>query len=425
MTDVEQVSTTIQDRPLTHFHWSTLLSRRMWVLLILSFTSGLPYALAVTTLQAWYTDTGMTLIVIGSISLIGYPYLLKPLWAPLLDRFKPVGLGRRRGWIFIMQAGMCLSVLAMACINPIVHPWLLLVFGFILTVFSATQDSAIDAYRTELLRPEERGFGSTIYSVGYRIGLLVSGSLALVMVSWVGWQMVYWLMALCLFIPFVVTMFAPKTLITAPEPQTMRDAIINPVREFFTRPYAIWILIFIVIYKLCDAFANTMTTPFLLRELHFSLAVVGAVSKSVSLLAGLIGAFVAGLCYVRLGLYRSLLYFGIAQMLSNLAFMWLAIVGKNYEVMVISLFFENFCGGLSTVAFVALLTSLCDARYTATQFAGFTALSAVGRVNAGPQAALLIAHLGWIGFYFSTVLMGLPSLILLIWLNRKVYFDRM
>ncbi len=227
------------------------------------------------------------------------------------------------------------------------------------------------------------------------------------------------------FVPLIVTLFAPKTLVEVPPPQSMKQAIVDPVRELFRRPYVIWMLVFIVIYKLCDAFANTMTTPFLLRELHFSLATVGAVSKSVSLAGGLIGALVAGLFYVRLGLYRSLFYFGIAQIVSNIAFMWLAMVGKNYEVMVTALFLENFCGGLSTVGFVALLTSLCDPRYTATQFALFTALSAIGRVNAGPEAAIMVQNFGWIGFYFSTVLIGIPALLLLIWLNKRVQFDKM
>ena len=242
-------STQSDTRALTHFHWSALLSVRMWAILVLSFASGLPYALAVGTLQAWYTDTGMKLIVIGSISLIGYPYLLKPLWAPFLDRFRPVGLGRRRGWIFIMQVGMSLSVLAMASCSPLTHPWLLLMFGFLLATFSATQDSAIDAYRTEILRPEERGFGSTLYSVGYRVGLLVSGSLSLVLVAHLGWQLVYWLMALCIFVPLIVTLFAPKTLVEVPPPQSMKQAIVDPVRELFRRPYVIWMLVFIVIYK--------------------------------------------------------------------------------------------------------------------------------------------------------------------------------
>lgn len=413
------------DQALTHFHWAALLSRRMWVLLLLSFASGLPYALAVTTLQAWYTDTGMKLMVIGAISLVGYPYLLKPLWAPLLDRFAPVGLGRRRGWIFIMQVGMCLSILAISMGNPITHPWLLLLLGAALAAFSATQDSAIDAYRTEVLRPEERGFGATIYSVGYRIGLLVSGSLSLVLVKYIGWHYVYWSMALCIFVPMLITAFAPRPLVSAPKPKTMRDAILEPIWEFMRRPYAIGMLVFIVVYKLCDAYANAMTTPFVLRELHFSLTTFGAVGKSVSLTAGLTGAFIAGLCYVRLGLYRSLLYFGIAQIVSNLVYYWLAMVGKNFTVLVVSLFLENFCGGLSTVAFVALLTSLCDPRYTATQFAIFTALSSIGRVNAGPQAALMVEHLGWPGFYLMTVVIGIPSLLLLVWLRRRVDFDKL
>ena len=258
-------------------------------------------------------------------------------------------------------------------------------------------------------------------TIGYRMAMLVSGGLALIMAATIGWRMTYLIMAALIIIEVFVTFWAPEPEIAVTPPTTLAAAVINPLKEFLTRPAAIAILIFILLYKLSDALALALGTTFLIRGVGFDLVQVGTTYKTVAIGASLLGAFMGGLWMTRLGLYRSLMGFGILQGVSNLAFVVLAVVGKNYWLMVNVVFIENFCGGLGNVAFVALLMTLCDLRYSATQFALFSAFSAVARVFVGPLAALMVLRLGWADFYVVSCLMMLPSLVLLWWLRGEVH----
>ncbi len=399
-----------------------LANQRVMSILLLGFASGLPIALTISTLQAWYTETGVKLMTIGLLSLVGLPYTFKFLWAPFFDRFTPKWFGRRRGWIVLMQAGLAFSLAGMAILSPAKTPGLLAFAALMVAAFSASQDIAIDAYRTDLLHVEERGMGAAMNTVGYRLAILTSGALALILAAKLGFRVTYFIMAGLMAAEIFITIWAP-----APQemraPVSMAKAITEPLKEFFNRKNAVLLLIFIVIYKLCDAFALSLNTTFLLRGVGFSLIDVGTISKIVGMGAALLGSIVGGAWMFRLGLYKSLMYFGVAQILSNLTFAWLAIVGKSYTVMAITIFVENFAGGLSTVAFVAFLMSLCDKRFTATQYAVFSALSAVGRVFVGPEAALMVNYMGWVQFYIWTAVIGIPSLMVLWWLRNRVVFN--
>jgi PAT family beta-lactamase induction signal transducer AmpG len=397
-----------------------LFNRRLLVTLLLGFSSGLPIALCTSTLQAWLTVSGVSLMTIGFATLIGQPYVYKFIWAPAFDRYLPPLLGRRRGWIMLLQVGIALTLVWMALLDPKTHLVLLATLALLLAFLSSSQDINIDAYRTDLLLPEERGFGAAMVSGGYRVAMLVSGGLALVLAQLYGWRDTYIVMAGLMIVQVLATWWGPEPIIAAKPPATLAKAIVEPFKEFFNREAAIAILIFVVIYKLNDALALSLGSTFLLRGIGFNLADVGAIYKTVGITSGLLGAFAGGLWMRRLGLYRSLMFFGILQGLSNLAFMVLAMTGKNYFILVSAVFMENFCGGLASVVFLTFIMSLCNLRYTATQFAGLSALAAIGRVFVGPVAALMVKHMGWTEFYFWTAVIGIPSLVLLWWIRPHV-----
>lgn len=395
-------------------------NRRLGAIFLLSFASGLPLILISSTLQAWFTVSGVNLVAIGAMSLVGLPYIYKPLWAPVLDRFVPIKkLGRRRSWIVLMQLLLAAALAVLAFSNPRQEVMFVASIALVIAFFSASQDIAFDAYRTDVLHVKERGPGAALNTIGYRLAMLVGGALALVLAAYIGWRNTYLIMAALMLMEVVVTLLSPQVLQDYP-PKNFRQAIIEPFHEFLSRPKAWWILVFIVIYKLTDAFALSLNSTFLLRDLHFSLAQVGSISKTMNLSASIIGSAAAGFLVPYLGLYRSLFIFGFLQAASNLLFMWLAIVGKSVTLMAVVIFGEHFFGSLGTVAFVVLLMALCDHRYTATQFALLTALSAVGRVVIGPEAALVVNAVGWANFYFITFLIGIPALVLLWWLRGVV-----
>ena len=387
-------------------------------MLPLGFASGLPLALTAGTLQAWLTVTGVDLRTIGIVTLVGLPYTLKFLWSPLMDRFVPPWLGRRRGWMIATQLALIAGIAAMAVTGPADAIWALSVLAIAVAFLSASQDIAFDAYRADVLLAPERGIGAGVSVIGYRIAMLISGAVALILSDHIGWQSTYLLMAGLMFIGVATTLFSPEPSSAITPPRTLSEAVWGPIREFFSRSPALGLLLLIILYKVGDAFAGTLTTAFLIRGMGFSPTEVGVVNKGMGLLATLLGALAGGALMVRLGLFRALLLFGSLQAVSNLSFMVLAWTGKSYVVMVSAVAFENLSGGMGTAAFVALLMSLCDHRYTATQFALLSALAALGRVFVGPPSGYLVETVGWVIFFFITFLAALPGLGLL-WRLRK------
>lgn len=401
---------------------SLFTSPRILAVMLLSFSSGLPLALTGSALQAWYTVAGVNLMTIGILTMVGQPYAYKFLWAPLMDRFTPMKMGRRRSWMLLMQACLVLGLIIMAFLNPKQMPWLLASIALGVAFFSASQDIAIDAYRTDVLPNHERGFGAAVTNFGYRMAMLVSGALSFIIAGEIGWRAMYCIMAGLMALGMLMTLWSPNPPETVGSPKTFREAVVEPFRDFMTRRNAMALLLFIVLYKICDAFALSLNTTFLIRGVGFSLIEIGSITKVVGLVGGLLGSIVGGLLMPRMGLYRSLMVFGFLQMASNLSFALLAIVGKSYAFMAGSIFLDYFCGGLSSVAIIVFLMSLCNKRYTATQYALFSAVSSVGRIFVGPIAATVVGHLGWVQFYIWSFIIGLPSLLILYWLKHRMDF---
>jgi PAT family beta-lactamase induction signal transducer AmpG len=402
-------------------------SRRLAVILALGFSSGLPITLTGGTLQAWMTVEGVDLSTIGAFTLVGLPYVWKFLWAPAMDRFVPPFLGRRRGWLVLTQLTLALGIAAMAFLSPrtdlAVVAWLALFVAFA----SASQDIVVDAYRTDVVTREQRGLAGALGVAGYRIAVLVSGALALVLVGGsgvipaLGWRNTYLLMAALMAVGVLAAVWGEEPS-AANAPRNLREAVVEPFREFFSRPGAIALLVLLVLYKLGDAFAESLTTAFLLRGAGFSLDDVGWVNKAIGFAAIIAGALLGGALMVKLGLYRALLIFGILQGVAILSFMWHALVGKSYPIMVLAVGLEKGTSGMGTAAFVALLMALCDHRFTATQYALLSALASIGRVFIGPVAGYATdpkyLGLSWAAFFFWAFVSAIPGLVF-VWRLRK------
>jgi len=401
-------------------------NRRIAVVFLLGFSSGLPLALTSGTLQAWLTDAAVDIRAIGLFTLVGLPYTLKFLWSPLLDCFALPWLDRRRGWVAAAQVTLAVLIAAMGASSPQSALFAVAVLALMLATVSASQDIVIDAYRADILSPVERGAGAAVSVFGYRMAMMVSGALALILADRFDWRLTYGIMAGLMLACLLVTVLAPPVDSAIPTPKTFGEAVTGPLANFFSRHAAVAFLILIVLYKLGDAFAGSLTTRFLLGGtdevpgLGFSKTDVGVVNKGFGLIATLAGGFIGGGALASLGLYRGLLVFGVLQAVSNLTFMWLARAGADYGLMVAAIGFENFSGGLGTTASVALLMTLCDRRYSATQYALLSALSAVGRVWVGPASGYLVVALGWPSFFFVTFLTALPGLLLLMWLRNEI-----
>jgi len=395
-------------------------NRRVGIITFLGFSSGLPFALTGGTLQAWMAVAGVDLQTIGFFSLVGIPYAVKFLWSPFMDRYIPPWLGRRRGWILISQVTLMFGLTAMAFSSPREFPWVLAILACFVAFTSASQDIVIDAYRTDVLKERERGAGAAVFVMGYRIATLVSGALALVLSDHIGWQNTYLLMAAVMVIGIISTLAGPEPEEKVAAPVSLQEAIAGPLKEYFSRNAAIPLLFLIVLYKLGDAYAGVLTTAFLIKGIGFSASDVGTINKGFGFVSLIAGAMVGGSLMVRLGLFRSLLAFGILQAVSNLSFMLLAWIGKSYGMLVFAVAFENFSGGMGTAAFVSLLMPMCNHRYTATQYALLSSLAALGRIFIGPTSGFLVEAVGWANFFFITALTALPGLLLLWRLRQEV-----
>jgi len=393
-----------------------LANRRIAIMLPLGFASGLPLALTGGTLQAWLTVAGLDLKTIGIFTLVGLPYTLKFLWAPLMDRLVPPWLGRRRGWMLMMQISVSLGLVAMAVTGPGRQPEILGVLALVVAFLSASLDIVFDAYRTDLLLRPERGFGAAVWVNGYRFALLFASAGALLLADHIGWQNTYLLLAALMAVGVVTILVSPEPAEPSVPPASLAEAVGGPLKELFTRPGVAGLLALVVLYKIGDAVAASLQTAFLIGGMGFSVSEVGYV-KGLGLGATLIGALAGGVAMTKLGLVRSLLVFGLLQAFSNLGFMWLAWMGKSYPALTTSILIENVTGGMGTAAFVALIMSLCDHRYTATQFALLSSLEALGRVFSGRPSADLVEMVGWAQFSFCSFLVALPG-IWLVWALR-------
>jgi len=377
------------------------------------FVSGLPFALSQGTLQAWLAQSGCDLKTIGWLTLTAVPYTLKFLWAPFMDRYAPAVGGRRRGWIMVLQAAMCVCLLAMSQQNPSETLATLAVLAVLLAFLSASNDVVIDAYRTDTLLPAERGLGSTVTQLGYRVAMLVSGALALIVSKPLGWDGTYQIMALLMAMTLAVTWLAKEPATPVVAPRSLHQALWDPWRDLMGRSQVVGLLLLVTFYKVGDATALSLSTAFLIKGVGFSVTEVGVVAKTTITTALIAGTIVGGFVFARLGLYRSLLWFGVLQAVTNLLYSWLAMVGHDIPTMMVAVGFDNWAGAMGSTAFGALLMALCDRRFSAAQFALLTAVAAVPRSLVGPLAAAVVQSIGWPHFFIVTFTLGLIPLLLL------------
>ena len=392
-------------------------NKRIGLMLPLGFASGLPLALTSGTLQAWLTVAGVDLKTIGIFTLVGLPYSVKFLWAPVMDRVTLPWLGRRRGWMLVTDIAVAGGLALMGLVGTESGPQWLGIIAVVVAFMSASLDIVFDAYRTDVLLPAERGFGAAVWVNGYRLALLMASAGALVLADQIGWRGTYLALAGLMAAGIVTILLSPNPPKAGIPPKTLTEAVGLPLRELFSRPGIYGLLSLIVLYKLGDAVAGSLQTAFFIGGLGFTAGEVGYV-KGLGIAATLIGALAGGMVMAKTGLARSLLFFGILQALSNLSFMLLAWIGKSYEALAASVVIENVTGGMGTAAFVALVMSLCDHRYTATQFALLSSLEALGRIFSGRPSAEAVSLLGWGWFFFLSFFLALPGC-WLVWQYRR------
>ena len=388
-------------------------SRRMLVALLMGFSGGLPLLLTLGVLQAWMKEGGVDLTWIGMITLVQIPYTWKFLWAPFLDRFIPPFLGRRRGWLLMSQIALMASIVGLGYSDPVKNTWMMIVAAVLVAFFSATQDIVIDAYRREDLPDEELGPGSSMYIGGYRLGMLLAGSGGMIMADHIPFSQVYFIMALCLVPGVITTLLTPEPKAVAGVPQTMKEAVINPLVDYFSRNGALWILAFIVMYKIGDTMASAITTPFYL-EIGFSKTEIGTVVKFFGTAATLVGAALGVFLLAKLGINRGLWIFGILQALSTAGFAVLARIGYSISMLSGVIAFENLSSGMGTAAYAAFMASITNKKFTATQYALLTSLMGVPRVLASAPTGFLAKHIGWEMFFIFCTLIAVPGMLLLL-----------
>lgn len=390
-----------------------IFSSRMLVAFVMGFSCGLPLLLTITVLQAWMKEEGVDLTVIGLMALVGLPYTVKFLWAPFLDRFTLHFLGRRRGWLLVAQVALSLSIVGLGLTNPKNNPWMLAFTAFLMTFFSASQDIVVDAYRREDLSDEELGLGSSLYVNGYRVGMLLAGGGGLIMADHMPFSMVYMIMAACMLPGILTTLLAREPEVTAETPKTMKEAVIDPLVDYFKRQDALWILAFILLYKIGDTMASAMTTPFYL-DIGFTKTEIGAIVKLFGFWATIAGTLIGGVLMLRLGINRSLWVFGFLQAISTAGFALLARIGYNIPLLSGVIAFENLSSGMGTAAYMAFMASITNKKFTATQYALLSSLMGVPRVLASAPTGFFAKNIGWMSFFIACTLIAIPGMLLLL-----------
>ena len=393
---------------------------RQLLMLFLGFSSGLPLYVTLDMLKAWLVDEKVALAVIGVTNILGIPYNLKFLWAPLVDRFTLLPLGRRRSWMLISQLGLVGAIASVGLCKPAEQPWLLGGLCLLVNVLSATQDIVIDAFRRDILPERELGLGSSIFIAGYRIGMLVSGALALWLAETLPWSTVYQIIAACMLVGVGTTLCLREPVLLDEAPRSLRAAVVEPFKHFLSRREAWLLLLFVLTYKIGESFASAMTIPFY-RDIGFSKAEIASVAKTVGLIALILGGLVGGAILLRLGRGRALFYFGILQAAGILGFWFLGVSalqswfpGWRLELLAVAIGAENFAIGMAGSAFVAAMSALCDRRFSATQYALLSSVSGLPRTVLSTPAGWLAAQLGWVSYFAVCALVGSLALCLVL-----------
>jgi PAT family beta-lactamase induction signal transducer AmpG len=390
----------------------TIFSRRMIVAFIMGFASGLPLLLTKGVLQAWMKKEGIDLSLIGLTNLLAIPYSVKFVWAPFLDRYTISTLGRRRGWLLVSQIGLIIFISVMGLSNPRGAPAMLVISALLVTFMSASQDIVVDAYRREDLADEELGLGSALYVLGYRIGMLLSSGGGLIMADYISFSGAYLIIAACMIPAVLTTLLTPEPKVPV-VPRNIKEAVIDPFVEYFRRNESVWMLAFILLYKIGDIMASNISTPFYM-DMGFSLTEIGAITKLLGFWAVIAGASIGGMIMLRLGINRSLWVFGVLQAISTAGFAVLALIGYSIPALAVVIGFENLSGGMGTAAFMAFMASITNKKFTATQYALLTSFMAFGRDVLSAPTGFIAKQTGWFWFYIFCVLIAIPGMLLLL-----------
>lgn len=390
-----------------------IFSLRMLSMLLVGYASGLPLLLIGSTLQAWMKDEGIDLGAIGMASLIGLPYVIKILWAPLLDRYKLPFFSRRKGWMILFQALMVISIFGLSLSNPKDNIYVTCAWAFLVALFSASQDIVIDAYRREILPDEELGLGSSLYVTGYRLAMLVSGAFALYLADQIPWKNVFMWLSVFMAPAILFTLISPAENKHIPIPSNLKEAIVGPLAEFFKRRGAFVMLLFILLYKVGDSMASNMTTPFIL-DIGYSKTDIAAVAKTFGMIATIVGGIFGGTLMLRMNMKVSLIFFGILQAVSTLGFAILTKMPVSFASLASVIAFENLASGMGTAAYAAYMASITNKQFTATQYALLTALMGVPRVILSSPTGYMAESLGWEMFFVVCTVVAIPGMLLLI-----------
>lgn len=396
--------------------FKAMLSKRMTAALVMGFAAGAPFFLIGSTLQAWMTDEKVDLSLISLFSLVGLPYTLKFLWAPIMDRIVPRFLGRRRGWMVIIQAALFLSFLGISRTHPSQDPFSVAIWALLIAFLSASQDIVIDAYRRESLTDQELGIGGSLYVYGYRVAKIFTEAFALILADRMPWSTVYVIMASSMVIGLGMTLLSDEPKVEASPPRSLKETVVDPFLEFFQRlgvKQALLVLSFILLYKLGDNMGLANFTYYNLAVIGFSKTELGAIAKTLGLGATLVGALLGGIGVYKWGIYRSLWVFGVLQIISTFSISSLLFTGPNPWILGAVIIGENLCTQMATSAYAALLASLTNKKFTATQYALFSSLMGIPRVIATAPTGYLTQQIGWMMFYVVCTVAALPGLFLL------------
>lgn len=392
-----------------------LLNRKMVTCIFLGFTSGLPLYVLIQLVPAWLRSHEIDLATIGLFALVSLPYTWKFLWSPLMDRFKLPFLGRRRGWALITQIGLFFSIAVLGQFDPSSSLKAIVVTVFIVSLFGASQDIVVDAYRRELLADDELGTGTSFFVNAYRLSSLVPGSLALILSDILPWSMVYWVTAAFMGVGIVTTFIIKEVSDDALAPATLREAVIDPFVEFFSRGgimAGLAILAFMFLYKLGDNMATALATPFYL-DMGFSRTEIGSIAKIAALWASIAGGILGGVIMLKMSINKALWMFGFVQMLTILGFVWLSMVGHHPLGLFMVVSGEYLGVGLGTIALTAYMARETSKAFTATQFALFSSFIAIPRTFANASTGFIIEAVGYTQFFIVCTLVAIPGLLLL------------
>ncbi|MCX8580338.1 MULTISPECIES: AmpG family muropeptide MFS transporter [unclassified Gilliamella] len=402
----------------------TIFSTKMLICIFTGLASGLPFYLLIQLLPAWLTSEGLNIKAIGAFSLTQLPYIFKFVWAPFMDNISLFGMGRRRGWMFLSQIILLFFIAILGCFSPTLNIWIIATLCFIIALFSATQDIALDAFRQEILSDTELGLGNSIHINVYRLASLVPGSLSLILSHFLPWSSVFMVTALFM-LPVIIITLLIKEPINKPIPKShnFEDIIINPFLEFIKRKgvkSAMIILAFIFLYKLGDSMATSLATTFYMK-MGFSLPDIGLIAKNAQLWPGILGGIMGGILMIKIGINRALWYFGFVQVFSILGFAWLSIegpfndIGVSEKIMLaIVISVESLGVGLGSAAFVAFIAKTTNPLYTATQFALFSSIASIPRTLINSTTGIMVEYLGWTNFFGLCTLLAIPGMVLLL-----------